>query len=142
MSSTVIDIADAVTASLNGSTFSPSFTAVRKYVPVSDYADMEKLQVTVVPRTVDITRADRLKDYFETTVDIGIQQRVEADDTVRVDMLMLLVEAIIDFLRSKALTSPVASWRRITNDPVYAFTELDENQHFTSIVTVVYLVRR
>ncbi|MBI5864862.1 MAG: hypothetical protein HZB38_10205 [Planctomycetes bacterium] len=57
--STVIDIADAVVASLNAGTFSQTFEAERKYQPVFELPDMQTLHVSVVPRSVSITTATR-----------------------------------------------------------------------------------
>ena len=46
--STVIDIADAVAASLNVGSFALPFTAVRKYVPAVELSDLADLNVTVI----------------------------------------------------------------------------------------------
>ncbi|MCP4594507.1 MAG: hypothetical protein GY842_27565 [bacterium] len=140
---TLISVADAVVASLNDGSFSQSFTAERKYVPVFELPDMETLRVTVVPKSVSISAAARDSDFFDSAVDVGVQKKVNPDELTEIDALMNLVEEIIDHLRGKRLDAlPEAAWRAIAHEPVFAPEHLDQVRQFTSVLTVTYRVRR
>jgi hypothetical protein len=141
--STVVNVADAVVASLNGGSFSQPVTAERKYVPAVDLADLADLHVTVVPRAVSITTATRDSSYFDCTVDVGIQKKVNPDDLAELDALVNLTQEVVDHLRMRRLESmPYAAWMSIANDPVFAPEHLDQERAFTSVVSVTYRVRR
>ncbi len=51
---TVLQVADSVTAQLNAAEFDFEFIAERMYVPNFDLEDMKELRVTVVPRDVEL----------------------------------------------------------------------------------------
>lgn len=139
----VIQVADAVVASLNAGSFEPAFTAQRQYRPTFDLAELDTLRVSVVPKSVEITNATRIASYFDCTVDIGVQQRVDADDTGVIDALMDLVQQIADHLRMQRLDElPEAAWMRIANEPVFASEHLDQQRVFTSVISVTYRLRR
>jgi hypothetical protein len=141
--SSVSDIADAVVASLNAASFSQAFTAERKYLPAVDLAELAALHVTVVPRTVAITTATRDSSYFDCTVDVGIQRKVNPDDVAELDALVNLAEEVVDHLRLRKLdTMPNAAWMSINHEPVFAPEHLDQERAFTSVVSVTYRVRR
>ncbi|HNO80354.1 MAG TPA: hypothetical protein PKN33_20090 [Phycisphaerae bacterium] len=141
--STVIDVADAVVASLNAGSFGAPLTAVRKYVPTVELSDLAELNVTVVPKSAEITTATRTSSYFDCTIDIGIQQKVNPDETAELDALANLAEEVIDHLRLSSLDAlPGAAWLSIAHEPVFAPEHLDQQRVFTSVVSVTYRVRR
>ncbi|MFO0839605.1 MAG: hypothetical protein U1D55_13900 [Phycisphaerae bacterium] len=141
--STIIDIADAIVASLNAGTFSQPFEAERKYQPVFELPDMQTLHVSVVPRSVAITTATRESSYFDCAVDVGVQRKVNPDEPTELDELMNLVEEIADHLRMKRLDeAQQAAWVAIENEPAFASEHLDQQRVFTSVLTVTYRVRR
>jgi hypothetical protein len=141
--STVIDVADAVVASLNAGSFALPFTAARKYVPAVELSDLADLNVTVVPKSAEITTATRTSSYFDCTIDIGIQQKVNPNEPAELDALADLAEQIVDHLRLSPLDAlPEAVWLSIANEPVFAPEHLDQQRVFTSVVSVTYRVRR
>ncbi len=141
--STVIDIADAVVASLNLGSFEPPVTAVRKYVPAVELSDLVELSVTVVPKSAEITTATRTSSNFDCTIDIGVQQKVNPEEPTELDALADLAEQIVDHLRLKSLDGfSGAAWLSIANEPVFAPEHLDQQRVFTSVVSVTYRVRR
>jgi len=141
--STVVNVADAVVASLNGAAFSQPVTAERKYLPAVDLAELATLHVTVVPRAVSITTATRDSSYFDCTIDVGVQKKVNPDDLAELDALVNLAQEIVDHLRMRQLDAmPYAAWLSIANDPVFAPEHLDQERAFTSVVSVTYRVRR
>ena len=139
--STILDIADAVTAGLNAGPFDPALGAERRYQPAFELPELADLKVSVVPKSVTITNATRESGYFDCAIDIGIQKKI-ADDT-EVDALVNLVEQIADHLRQTRLDSfPGAAFVSIANEPVFAPEHLDTQRVFTSVLTVTYRVRR
>lgn len=142
----VTDIADAVVTSLNSPGepgFSQPFTAERLYQPTFELADMETLQVSVVPRTVTITSASRNASFHDCAVDIGVQKKVNPENRVELDGLLNLVEELADHLRHKRLDAyPEAGWLSIEHEPLFAPEHLDQLRQFTSVLTVTYRVPR
>lgn len=142
--STLIAIADAITASLNAGSFGQPFTAERLYQPSFELADLADLKVSVVPKGVTIATASRDGSYFDCAVDIGIQKKLDPhfDDT-EIDGLVDLAEEIADHLRMKRLAGlPQAAWLSIEHEPVVAAEHLERQRALTSILTVTYRVRR
>lgn len=141
--STIIDIADAVVASINAGTFAQPVQAERRYQPAFELTDLKDLKVSVVPKAVTITNATRTDGYFDCAVDVGVQKKVNADDEAELDGLADLVEQIADHLRQKRLDNgPEAAFISIANEPVFAPDHLDQQRVFTSVLTVTYRVRR
>jgi len=141
--STIIDVADALVARLNAGQFSQPLTAERKYQPVFDLPQLADLKVSVVPKAVAITTASRHDSFYDCTIDVGIQKKVDSDDAAQIDPLVDLVEEIADHLRMQRLDElPEAAWMRIENDPVFAPELLDQDRVFTAVLTVTYRVRR
>lgn len=139
--STILDIADAVVASINAGTFAQPVQAERRYQPTFELPDLAELKVSVVPKAVTITNATRTDGYFDCAVDIGVQKKIAAD--AEIDGLVNLVEELADHLRQKRLDSfPDAAFVSIANEPVFAPEHLDQQRVFTSVLTVTYRVRR
>jgi len=141
--SVAVDVADAVVASLNAGSFAVTLNAERKFVPVAELADLAALQVTVVPKATAISIATRDSSTFDCSVDIGIQQKVNADDHAEIEALIDLTEQVVDHLRFKALDAlPEAAWLSIAHEPIFAPEHLDQQRVFTSVVTATYRLRR
>jgi hypothetical protein len=143
--SLAIDIAAAVAAEINaapGGTFSQPFAAVRKVLPVYELAELAELKVTVVPKGIEISGSTRSVSQYDIAIDIGIQQKLSANNTdidAEVEALGTLVDEIADYLRRRQLTTaPFAAWMRIENDPIYVPEHLSEQRVFTSVLTVTY----
>jgi len=139
---TIIDIADAVAATLNDPGepgFSQSFTAERKALPAFELGDLAGLHVTVVPKGTEITGASRSLSQHDVQIDVGVQKKVGSDLEADAAALCGLVEEIAVFLRRRPLTGvPGAAWVRSVNEPVYSPEHLAEKRLFTSVVTVTY----
>ena len=95
----VIDIAEAVAATLNGDEFKAraaalgfAFTAVRSYRPIFDREEMKDLHVTVVPAGFTLELAGRNQSQTDYVVEVGVQHAPETLDTAALDALMGLVE--------------------------------------------------
>lgn len=141
--STLVDIADAVVTCLNAGTFSQAFTAERLYQPAFDLAEMDTLHVSVVPKSMTVESAARDGTFHDCAVDIGIQKKVDPEAPEQIDALMDLVEEISDHLKMRRLEGlPGVMWLSIQNEPVLAREHLEQMRQFTSVLTVVYRVKR
>jgi hypothetical protein len=139
---TIVAIADAVVAELNGTTFSQAFTAVRHYQPVFELSEMAELRVSVVPRSVASNGLDRNRDSFDYRIDVAVQHKIDPTQG-NLDALMELVEEIADHLRTQPLAGyPEARCIEVTNEPIYAMEHLDEFRQFTSVITLTFRVWR
>ncbi len=72
---TVLQVADSVTAQLNAADFDFEFVAERMYVPNFDLEDMKELRVTVVPRDVELFPHDRAHNKYHCRVDVAVQKK-------------------------------------------------------------------
>jgi len=139
--STIIDIADAVTAELAAGTgdLSQSFTPQRSVLPDFELSDLQDLRVTVVPRAVEITGSSRTMSQHDVQIDVGVQKKLGTDLDTEVAELVGLVEEIAGFLQRRPLSAaPQACWVRTANEPVYAPDHLAEKRLFTSVLTLTY----
>ncbi|HXG09475.1 MAG TPA: hypothetical protein VNK04_06770 [Gemmataceae bacterium] len=142
MPATILAIADAVVAELNGTTFSQPFTAERHYQPNFELSEMSELKVSVVPRSVASKSLDRNRDSFEYQIDVAVQKRTDMTPA-SLDALMTLVEEIADHFRTQPLANfTEARCTEVKNEPVYAIEHLDELRQFTSVLTLTFRVWR
>jgi len=142
--STIAAIADAVAAHINAGTYTRPVTAARVYQPAFTLEDLKDLRVSVVPRTVGIAAASRDSSTFECVIDVGVQQKLLAEnEQAAIDALLDLVEEIADHLRLKRLPgAPEAAWAGIAHEPVVSSESLEQHRVFTSVLSVTYRVRR
>jgi len=141
--SVIVEIADAVAAAINEGTYAEPVNAQRAYRPLFDLEELGELKVTVVPRSVNTANLARQQSQVDCTVDVGLQQRVDAGDDARLDALLDLAEEIGDHLRHKRLPGyPQAAWVSIEHEPVVAAEHLDERSTLTTVMSVIYRVRR
>ena len=135
----IVDIADELVDALNAAEFTLEFEATRGYVPSFEFADMETIHLTVIPKGLTklrVTRADSQEDY---KVDVAVQQKVEAVDAANLDPLMSLVEELADFCDALvAETTPRAVCITVENEPIYVSEHMRERRMFTSLLTLTF----
>lgn len=142
MPATIVQIADAVVAQLNATSFSQPLQAERHYLPQFELSEMTELRVSVVPRSVASKGHDRNRDSFDYRVDVAVQRKLDPTPG-NLDALMVLVEEIADHFRSHPLAGyPQARCTEVENVPVYAPEHLDEFRQFTSVLTLTFRVWR
>jgi hypothetical protein len=141
-----VKLADALVTRLNmpaDPPLSQSFTAVRQYVPVFDLEKATGIQVAVVPKSVEVTKATRDSAFFDCAVDIAVQKKLGNNMDEEADGLMTLVEEIIDHIGQGPLADyPAAAWLSTENAPIFAPEHMNEKRAFTSLITVTYRIRR
>ncbi|MCC7409356.1 MAG: hypothetical protein IT442_14935 [Phycisphaeraceae bacterium] len=143
--STILDIADAVTAELNSPTspLAGQVVAQRHYKPAFDLKELKDLHVVVVPKAVERTGATRTLMQMDVQIDVGVLKKLGEDVQAETDTLMSLVEDIAGYLRSHPLVAmPGAAWVRCENTPIYAPDHLEQLRQFTSVLTLTYRVLR
>lgn len=139
--STAITIADAVVAAINAGTYTQPVQAVRLHQPSFTLDELKDLHLSVVPRSVQVSAASRDTSMYDVAVDVGVQKKVASDQEI--DDLLGLVEQIGDHLRLMRLpNAPEAAWVSLAHEPIVAAEHLDQHRQFTSIITVVYRLRR
>jgi hypothetical protein len=142
MPANIVAIADAITAELNGNSFSQPFTAQRLYLPIYDLKTMSDLKVSVVPKGLSTSSLDRTRDNFDYQIDVGIQKKTK-NEIGTIDALILLVEQISDYFRANPLASyPGARFISVENSQIYAPDHLETMMQFTSVVTLTYRLWR
>ncbi len=141
--SVITNIADAIVAELDAASLSQPLTAVRKFVPSFALTEMKDLHVTVVPKAIQVTKADRTRNTFDAQIDIAIQKKFETGDLAEIDPLLDLVEEVADFFRLRRLDSyPAAHWMKTEHSPIYSQEHWDEMRQFTSVLTLTFRVVR
>lgn len=144
----IVDIADAVVTTLNGTGLSQPFEAQRYYLPEFELKDMDTIHVSVVPAELDEEVADRSRDRAEYKIHIAVQKRVTKQDPpgfdeAALDAMMQLVEEIDDLFRHKPLVGyEQASWTKTENKPIYDPKHLKEHGQFTSLLVLTFRVTR
>ena len=141
--SLVINVMDAVVVALKAEPL--KLDAVRAYRPEFELAELKTLRVSVVPRGIEITSLNRNVNQHDVSVDVGVQQKVDPDDTAVLDALMAKIQQIADELRLRRLPLPEngsAVWVRTANEPVYSPDHLQSKQVFTSVLTFTFRVAR
>jgi hypothetical protein len=145
--SVITDIADAVVAELNvaaAALIPGGFVAERHYRPVVDLRDLADLKVTVVPRGIVITPANRAGNQHDVQIDVAVQQKVNDADQASLDALMTLVERIGQFFSRRRLSglpgagAGAAVWTKTENKPIYSAEHLEQFRTFTSVVTFTF----
>jgi hypothetical protein len=145
--SVLIDVADAVTAELNGHVFSQEFTATRTYADWDEQLSTYELRSDVVPVASMPTELDtRGSVNYLCSVDIGIRKKLEAGDSDRVDAeivdpLVRLIEEIHEWTIGKELNYD-ATWESTIFVAAYVPEHLRQNNQFTGIVRVTYSVSK
>jgi hypothetical protein len=131
-------------AHINAGTFPVPVTAVRLFQPAFTLEDLKALRVSVVPRTVQMVPASRDSLTLEYVLDIGVQQKLPAEDADAViEQLLELVEALGDHVRLKRLPDFAdAAWAAMTNEPVLSTEAMEQHRVFTSVLNVTYRERR
>lgn len=143
-----IQLADAIVAAITtapAATFNQAIAAVRHYRPQFDLEELKSLRVSVVPKAIEIATLGRRSNQHDVSVDVAVQQRVDAADNTALDALMTLVQQIADFLRLRRIDladGSSAVWIKTENTPIYSPEHLEQKQVFTSVLTVTYRVVR
>lgn len=132
----ILTLADAVVADLNATQFSVPVQAQRGYLPTFELPEMDRLQVTVVPRQDDGRLDTRESSAHEYQLDIGVQQKPKKLDNAHLDPLVLLTQEIADHFRfgrvgHASLVSPKV---RI----LYLQEHLQKFHQFTAVVTLSF----
>ena len=139
-----IQLADAVVADLNGTEFSLSFTAARRYRPIEDLKKFKDLVVTVIPADEEHEELTRAEDDKTFTIHVGVQKKVDVSDESALDAamkpLLQLVEELIDHFRAKRYTSPAAICFKRANRPVWLPRHLEELHQLTSVVVLSFRI--
>ena len=140
---TVLQVADSVTAQLNAAEFDFDFIAERMYVPNFDLEDMKELRVTVVPRDVELFPHDRAHNKYHCRVDVAVQKKFSKGTNEEIDPLVDLVEKIADEFRLTRLASfQAARCIKAEHTVLYSSEHWEQLRQFTSLLTLTFELAR
>ena len=139
MASSLLPIADAVVATINGASLGQPVDAERLFLPQFELQEMSVLRVVVVPKDEDrkpITRTAKQATY---RVDVGVLKKVTSTDAAEIDPLCALVTSIAALFDGKRLaTVPDAICTVAKTEPVYSAEHLDQLRQFTSVIVLTF----
>lgn len=136
-----MQVAAAITAELNATEFSQSFTAVRGYIPMYKLDEIDSLKVTVMLRTDERENIARGMTGNRVTVDVAIQKRFDSHANSAIDPLMVLGREIQrHFERLRLPGMEEAAHTGTENEPAYIPEHMMEWRQFTSVISLSYLV--
>jgi hypothetical protein len=140
---TVLQVADSVTAQLNAAEFDFEFVAERMYVPNFDLEDMKELRVSVVPRDVELMPHDRAHNKYHCRIDVAVQKKFSKGTNEEIDPLVDFVEKIADEFRLKRLTSfQAARCVKAEHSVLYSSEHWEQLRQFTSLLTLTFELAR
>ncbi len=145
---TLIQITDAVRASIAAATLSQSVDCIRKYVPNFDMKDVatDLNKVMVWPRGLVDELAGRGGSIAsEVTIEVGLVRRLETwtdstEPTSTIDGLVTLLEEIGNLFRVDSPTGVNARWLKTepVNDSLYDTEKLRNNQVFVGVIRLTF----
>lgn len=137
----ITQVAEAVIAELNATTFSQPITSIRSYLPRVELADLKTLKVTVVPSSVTVAAASRSQTQRDVAIDVAVQKKLGQEQNVSLDPLLALAEEIAEHFRAKRLDSfPGALCVKTEFKPIYAPEHIELLRTFTSVLTLTFRV--
>jgi hypothetical protein len=137
----ITQVAEAVIAELNATTFSQPITAIRSYLPRVELADLKALKVTVVPSSVTVAAASQSQTQRDVAIDVAVQKKLGQEQNPSLDPLLALAEEIAEHFRAKRLDSfPGALCVKTEFKPIYAPKHIEQLRTFTSVLTLTFRV--
>lgn len=139
--SLILQVADAVVAELNATTFSQPLSVSRSYLPRVELTDLKILRVTVVPSSVTVAAASRSQTQRDVAIDVAVQKKLGQEQNASLDPLLALAEEIAEHFRAKRLDSfPGALCVKTEFKPIYAPEHIEQLRTFTSVLTLTFRV--
>ena len=137
MTAKVTDCATAVLNSLNATTFSQSFTAIRSYFPTFANLDFETRRVVVRSAAAVTERYARGKDLETVKIEIWMAFRPTTRDLTAGDREILVANEIVNHFLGIQLSTANAFCRKVEQEPLYDREEVGENDFlFTTLITL------
>lgn len=133
-----IEIADALATAIDALDLGQAKTVARLYVPVIERSSLDRLTISVVPRSVDWSRSSRDRDTATISVDIGIMRPVSGVDDAQLDVAGAVVEQLRAAVRGVAMAG--SAYLRMSRDPYYDPEHLRAHHVYTTVLTVSYFV--
>ena len=118
--------------------FSQAFTPVRTYVATFTSADLNTLQVTVSPATIERSNLSRTHRQVDRQIAVTVTKRVQGFDVAGIDALVNLVEEIADYLDNRALTTATGMKWFATEVLPYDEESLHSKHLFAALITLTY----
>jgi hypothetical protein len=137
--SRLIPLVDAVVTLLNDHQFSKRFTAKRRFIPVLDLQEANKLHVSVMLGPVERIWETRASVTESATVLIGVQQKLQCEDDGAT--ILALAEEITDYIESNAETiSATAQFAGSQWRVIYDPTSINTHNVFNSVLSLDFKI--
>jgi hypothetical protein len=144
--SVAIQLAEAIVAELRTGEFILPIEPARKYLPIKELPDVERVTVQVVPATEDVNRHSRDQYEHEYTTHVSVEKKLNqpegALETAEIDALMKLAEEISDHFTGKPLADQQFSWVRTERRVTYSPEHMDEMRTFTAVTSFTHVKHR
>ena len=138
MPAAIVQLADAVVADLNATTFSQPFTAQRSYLPRWKLEELATIRVTVVPKDDVGERASRAQWQEDYQLDVAIQQRLGANETAQMDALVLLGQELADYFKSRNPAGDLATLVAVAFAPLFDPDHLEKHKTLTTVLNLTF----
>lgn len=143
MSARIIDIIDALVSSINGETWTQTFTATRGYGQRMKPSELSALKVILAPLTRAREYQDRGTSQLEYEIDIGFFKHISGAIAARdleVDDLVELVDELEVFWMSRNITVGPSKLTTIVSntDPIFDGELLRDSGVFASVLSLTF----
>ncbi|MBE6380045.1 MAG: hypothetical protein E7047_03865 [Lentisphaerae bacterium] len=138
MSSLVLDVADAITAKLNGQTIAGEILTVNRALVVDDkIMTSRELRIVAVPMRIEGSMASRKTRELIITVELGIAKRCTKDEMAH---MLELSEAIGEYLDGGTILNGNGRIIAVEYSPIYDAGIFLQYGCFFSIVSITVKV--
>lgn len=146
LSSEMLQVAEAVKERLNAGDFTQDIQAVLRVLPRFRTEEIEQEQrLVVAPRTGTARQESRNHSAYEYRIDVALQSRLspDASEEAAVDASLLFLQEVEVFMRYQSLPDfEAAKWTSSEWETAYSDEHLESLRQVTSVLTLVYQVRR
>jgi len=140
--STLIDVAEAVKATLNGASLGQPIVAERAYVVPRDLSDLGTPSVVVAPSLLAVRALDLAPRHSrEPEIAVAILERT-AGNKAREDALMTLAEGIVDLFATKPLAGTRARNIGVELRPVFDAAAYDAEGVCSTLILLTFRLNR
>ena len=134
-------IADAMITDMRATTLVIPCVFERAYVPRSELEDAESTVVSVVYAGQRAIPDHRSAWRHEYDVDVAVQRKVNLDDNEALDRCSDLLDALVDFWKTRKPTGYQANLIAIAHNP-FVPEHLTEYKQFTGVVRMTFRMTR
>lgn len=138
MSHPSIDVASAVSSSIDAETFSDGATVSVTRNPASSLEGMSGTRIEVVPGELQRTRVTRSMTEESVSADIHVEKLVDLSDIdSEIDSMLDLSYSVFQHV----MNTPPSGWKlspEDTQEPVYSIDDIRQTGEFRSVIRATF----